>query len=231
MKKKRTLVLCALLCLLLTGCGIGRNVLDPPMRAVVTALNDADEQAFRAQLLMPDADAQELHALYADLRTEWEPVDPDAAKLMNFSITTTNGQTNGEGQYVFENGCSLSFAYSDDDYGTGITRIGVSHSEANSRAWSFFSTKTVVLLGCLLLCAACSIVTIVDIAGKRPPKFGWYILMALVSIPFPVRGYVVGIPAGAILWWCIRRVVLKRGAEAEPGAHTYTDTSRDPWEL
>lgn len=233
MKKKFAVLLLVLLCLLLAGCAFRKETLDPQMRAVVQALNDDDEQAFRALLLMPNADEQALHALYTDLHAGWSQTDPDTAKLVNYSVSITNGQTDGEGEYVFENGCSLSIRYYDGDYGKGITNIGVSHNASYSAAWELFGPQMLVFLLSSLVNAAFIVFTIVDISRRRPPKHGWYVVMALVTLPIPVHGYLAAFPVGAIVWWCIRRSVLQKSADAQESVslqHTYTDTSRDPWE-
>ena len=233
MKRKLLIALLAAMCLLLCGCAFHNKTLDGQMQAVVTALNEDDEAAFRELLLMPDAEEHELHTLYTDLRSEWEHAAPESAKLMNFSINHSAGEKHCEGKYLFENGCSLSFQYYEGDYGKGITKIGVSKSETNSKLWSIGS-ELVVYLICFLVNAVVILVTIVDIAVKRPPKYGWYILLALVSVPIFVQGYPLGLPVGAIVWWCIRRSVLRRKAAEQEGRtpqHRYTDTSRDPWEL
>ena len=60
-------------------------------------------------------------------------------------------------------------------------------------------------------------------------KYGWYV----VTAPIPVRSFLIGLPVGSIIWWCARRAVLRKKANAAEltlGAHPYTDTSRDPWE-
>ena len=92
-----------------------------------------------------------------------------------------------------------------------------------------------MFLICFLVNEVIILVTIVDIAVKRPPKYGWYIVLALVSVPLFLQSYPIGLPVGAIVWWCIRRSVLRRkAAEQElrtPQQHRYTDTSHDPWEL
>lgn len=233
MKKKFAVLLLVLMCLLLAGCAFRKEALDPQMRAVVQALNDDDEQAFRALWLMQDFDEQTLHTLYAHLHAGWTQTDPDTAKLVNYSVSITNGQKVGEGQYVFENGCSLSIRYYDGDYGKGITNIGVSHNASYSTAWELFGPQMLVFLLSSLVNAAFIVFTIVDISRRRPPKHGWYVVMALVTLPIPVPGYLAAFPAGAIVWWCIRRSVLQKSADAQESVslqHTYTDTSRDPWE-
>ena len=67
MKRRLLIALLAAMCLLLCGCAFHNKTLDGQMQAVVTALNEDDEAAFRELLLMPDAEEHELHTLYTDL--------------------------------------------------------------------------------------------------------------------------------------------------------------------
>lgn len=232
-KKRLAILLLAALCLLLAGCSFHNETLDAQMRAVVTALNAENETAFTKLLLMPEADESDLHALYTDLHGRWKPVDPDTAKLIGVNINIRSGEKTSEGNYIFENGQSLSFRYYEGDYGKGITAIGVSHSK-EFETGVYYGSGWIVTLICAVAGLAFVVVTIVDIARKKPRNYGWYFVMAVVTFSLRVNAFRITLPLGAIIWWCIRRSVLQKKAalqETVPQQHTYTDTSRDPWEL
>lgn len=130
MKKKLTILLLALLCLLLAGCSFHNETLDTQMREIVTALNERDEAAFTNLLFMPDTDAEQQHALYTELTENWKNSDPEASKLVSFNINIRSEEKDYDGEYILENGHAMRFHYYEGHAGKGISMISVSESDA-----------------------------------------------------------------------------------------------------
>ena len=64
----------------------------------------------------------------------------------------------------------------------------------------------------LVLSLLIMIVTIVDIVRKKPLKYGWFIVLALIILPFTVSGLAIALPVGALLYWCLRKSLMKKKA-------------------
>ena len=235
MKKKLLAAMLAVLCLLLCGCSFHNKTLDAQMRAVVAALNEDDEAAFAELLYLPEPGEEDVHALYSGLHELWIVSDPDTARMRNIQINTTNGEKHYTGDYIFDSGMALRISYYSGDFGSGIEEIAVGAHEAQSDTpLPRFDAHLIPLLASGVLSLIAVVVTIVDIVRKKPRNYGWFIVLAIVTFRLNLNDWRIVLPLGAIVWWCIRSSVLKNNGAAgryPPAGHTYTDTSRDPWEL
>ena len=219
--KKRCFALCllgilVLGCLGLAGCGIKHETLDEQMTRMVTALNEGDEAAFAA-LLYPGMEKEyDLHEFFSQLEEYWVPVSPEELSLVSFNIYTgTNGKSS-QGMYAVpgnEKINTLLLAYAETEEASGVSTIYLQQRDEQETA-AGKSVPEWILTG---LCAAVQILTIIDILVKKPRKFGWYILLALFFFNFALHlnevSFTLYIPLGAILYWCLRRKLLREKTE------------------
>ena len=61
----------------------------------------------------------------------------------------------------------------------------------------------------MIICFVVILVTIVDVIRQRPPKFGVYIVIALLFFSFRINEISLSIPIGAISYWCARKKILE----------------------
>ena len=215
--KRRFLALCllgilALGCLGLAGCGIKHEKLDEQMTRMVTALNEGDEAAFSA-LLYPGMEKEyDLHELFNQLEEYWVPVSPEELSLVSFDIYTGTGGKSSQGMYAVpgnEKINTLILAYAETEEGVGVATIYLQQRDGQESAAGKRNVPSLILS---VLCAAVQVLTIVDILVKKPRKYGWYILLALIFFNFSLylneTSITLYIPLGAILYWCLRKKLL-----------------------
>jgi hypothetical protein len=199
-------------CLGLAGCGIKHEKLDEQMALVVTALNEGDEAAFTA-LLYPGMEKEhDLHELFAQLEEYWVEVSPEELSLVSFDIYAGTGGKSSQGMYAVpgnEKINTLILAYAETDDGAGVSTIYLQQRDGQESA---AGKRNVLSLILSVLCAAVQILTIVDILVKKPRKYGWYILLALIFFSFTLHlngsALSLTVPLGAILYWCLRKKLL-----------------------
>lgn len=220
--KKRFLALCllgilALGCLGLSGCGFKNEILDEQMARMVTALNEGDEAAFTA-LLYPGMEKEyDLHELFAQLEEYWAPIAPEELSLVSFNIYAgTNGKSS-QGMYDVpgnERINTLLLVYAETEEASGVSTIYLQQRDGQEAAKGKGNVPSLILS---ILCAAVQILTIVDIVVKKPRKYGWYILLALFFFNFTLHlnemSFTLSIPLGAIVYWCLRKKLLREKAE------------------
>lgn len=215
--KRRFLALCllgilVLGCLGLAGCGIKHEKLDEQMARMVTALNEGDEAAFTA-LLYPGMEKEyDLHELFIQLEEYWVPVSPEELSLVSFNIYTGTDGKSSQGMYAVpgnEKINTLILAYAETDDGTGVSTIYLQQRDGQESAAGKRNVPSLILS---VLCAAVQVLTIVDILVKKPRKYGWYILLALIFFSFTLHlngsALSLTVPLGAILYWCLRKKLL-----------------------
>ncbi len=212
MKHLKGLVVCFFVALfsvfMLTGCSLKNDTLDSQAEALINALNAEDEESFTG-LLYP-SQGFDAHSFYTQFIDYWEPVNYEDVKLISINISNRNhsGQSVKayEGIYQLPRNdeySNLKIIYTVTDEGSGITDIYLGTFNAQTQ------TASTVNLVSMIICFVVILVTIVDVIRQRPPKFGVYIVIALLFFSFRINGISLSIPIGAISYWCARKKILE----------------------
>lgn len=219
MKYNRPLVLVLasllLLAFVLCGCTIHNETLDTQMQKAVTALNQKDTDALRQMLPADSVDEDAFLSDIEQLYSVWVPVDPSEAKLIQLNVTKSADQTVTRGVYSVpgneQYNCFQLICVKAKDGTAALNRFDLGWADANdlTAAGSPLGIAGVVLA---VISFVVIILTIIDIARKRPRKYGWYIVLALFTFFLSINGVRLTAPIGAIIYWCIRSSLLKKKA-------------------
>ena len=206
------------LSLVLGGCAIHNEMLDAQMQKTVTALNQKDTDTLRRMLPADGMDEESFLSDVEQLYSVWVPVDPSDAKLIQLNVTKSPDQTVTRGVYSVpgnEQYNCFQLIYVEMKDGTSVLNrfdLGRADSSEHSAAGSPLGIIGTVLA---VISFAVIIITIIDIARKRPRKYGWYIVLSLFTFFLLVNGVRLTAPVGAIIYWCIRGSLLQKKAAAE----------------
>lgn len=223
-KKPLMFVLASLLLLffILSGCAIHNETLDAQMQKAVTALNQKDTDTLRQMLPVDGIDEDAFLSDIEQLYSVWVPVDPSEAKLIQLNVTKSADQTVTRGVYSVpgneQYNCFQLICVKEKDGAAALSRFDLGWADTNvlSAAGSPLGIAGMVLAGISFVVI---ILTIVDIARKRPRKYGWYIVLALFTFFLSINGVRLTAPIGAIIYWCIRSSLLKKKAAFEAENH------------
>ena len=219
MKKRILSITFALMMVLalLAGCTLHNKTLDPVMQRTVEALNQNDMNALRAMISEDTVDDAAFTYFAEHLSDYWQPTEPEALRLVKLNVQKSPGQTTWSGGYLLPDGAEynfLSLVYTEDAEGHGeLLGLHLDQvDETQAAGISVHSPFGVAGLIYNLLCFAFIVFTIVDIARKRPIKYGWYIVLALVSFYMTFNGVRFSAPLGSIIYWAIRKGLLEKKA-------------------
>lgn len=204
--------------LVLAGCTTRNDKLDAQMQMAITALNQKDTDTLRQMLPAEGIDKKEFLSGLEQIYNNWEPCDPSEARLIQLNITKTTDQTITRGVYAVPgndqyNCIQLVYVESED----GTSSLNGFHLGWAEKSSSFTADSPLGIIGIIfaIITSVIIIVTVIDIARKRPRKYGWYIVLALVTFFLSVNGIRFTAPLGAIIYWCIRSSLLQKKAERE----------------
>ncbi len=236
-KQKRTaLLLCLLLvCLLfLTGCSAKNETLDAQLEQVLDVLDRGDEEAFVALFYPGIAPDSELHGFYAQFREVWTPLDREQIKLVSYNVQSSSNLNvhSSSGRKVFQGVYQLpredelsllEIIYVENEEGRGLTglRMGQPAEGASGSPDVWQSVN-------LVLCAVVIILTIIDVIRKKPVKFGWYIVIALIWFNFRFNSFSLTLPLGSIIYWCLRKRLLREKELLTNAAVPYSPPEAEP---
>lgn len=214
---RRLLALALLLgCLLLTGCALHNKTLDAQMTRVVQALNERDDSALRAMFDEKQLDDASFRSFARSLHVYWQKTDPEEIRLVQLNINKNSQQSVWSGTYVLPEGTEynvLRLVYAEDSAGHGsLQSLYLDKAEVPSAGIS------IVTILWYLLCAAFIVFTIVDVARKKPIKYGWFIALSLLTFFLRKNGAQVTVPLGAVIYWCIRKSLLRQKAARDAAA-------------
>ena len=219
MKKRILSITFALLMVLalLTGCALHNKTLDPVMQRTVEALNQNDMNTLRAMVSEETVDDAAFTYFAEHLSDYWQPTEPEALRLVQLKVQKSPGQTTWSGGYLLPDGAEynlLSLIYAEDGEGRGeLLGLHLDQLDASESAEvSLQSPFGVAALIFSILCFAFIVFTIVDIVRKRPIKYGWDIVLALVSFYMTFNGVRISAPLGSIIYWAIRKGLLEKKA-------------------
>lgn len=216
MKKRNCILgfLCLLLCcLLLTGCSekMKSDTLDAQLEQVLDALNRGDEEAFLT-LFYPGADSQlDLHQFYAQFRDVWIPTEQNQTELVRYNVNSSSKQTYFQGIYRLPRSdeySHLEIDYLETEEGRGLTGLKMGSFSEQSSGTAGTRQKIYNALYLVLL-----LLTVVDIIRKKPTKYGWWIVLTFIFFRIRINRFALAIPVGAIVYWCLRKRLLKEKAE------------------
>ncbi len=207
-----------ILSLVLSGCAIHNETLDAQMQKAISALNQKDNDALRQMLPVDGIDEEAFQADLEQLYNVWVPTDPSEAKLVQLNVIKSPDQTGMRGVYLVpgnEQYNCVQLIYIETKDGTdALNRIELGWADNNNPAAAgtpLGITGTVLAV----ISFAVIILTIIDIARKRPRKYGWYIVLSLFTFFLSVNGVRLTAPLGSIIYWCIRSALLQKKAVAE----------------
>ena len=223
---KKKLWVCLLLCVLtvalLSGCGLHNEVLDREMQILCDCIETGDAEALRARF-HPDAllNDQTFAEWFGNVQSVWRPIDSDRIDLTNLNVSTSNSAAGTiktyTGVYLFEyveDPCTLTLVYLEANGGKGLTNASFASAEVLKGTSYYISLAVVVIL------AALAVFTVIDIIQKKPRLYGlWIALVLLAHLTFILNTadyrIRIGIPIGAIIYWCVRKKLIKRRKERE----------------
>ena len=215
------LLLIALLigCLALSGCSIHSKTLDPVMEQVLTALNTQDRDAMKS-MLDPSLPEAELETGLEQMLEIWRETDPAEARLGNLQVERSGSWERHTGVYWLPetedyNAIQLVYEITDGEGTLRYIHLGTADSAG-------VPNRMTVLM--ILPVLALILFTIIDILRKKPRKYGFLIIIALITVPLPVASVQLAIPVGSALYWCLRKQLLRKKAEAEQ-SESGTDTT------
>ena len=223
---KRPLILVITSLLLLTfilcGCTIHNETLDIQMQKAVTALNQKDTDALRQMLPIDSVDEETFLSDLEQLYSVWVPVNPSEVKLIQLNVTKSADQTVTRGVYSVpgneQYNCFQLICVKAKDGTAALNRfdLGWADTSALSAAGSPLGIAGMVLA---VISFIVIVFTIIDIARKRPRKYGWFIVLALFTFFLSINGVRLTAPLGAIIYWCIRSSLLKKKAALDADNH------------
>jgi len=230
---------CALLLLicLLSGCRY-TNTLNDQLALVADTVNANDAEAF-VSLFYPGIIPEEsLLTFFEQIHSYGQTMDISEAKMFSFNYKSAASAGHREishsGTYLLymdQSLCQFSLQYVEADGVAGLVSMHI-----NKLADTPLPLSLVWGLSIALLIAAFGllIITIVDICRKKPRRYALWILLCLL---FYIRCSILGIRfpllLGVILYWCLRKTLLRRKAKAAarqasaedmPADHVTTDT-------
>ena len=201
-------------CMVLTGCALKNETLDSKVKQVVDSLNAQDEESFIG-LLYP-SQGYDTHAYYSLFIEYWKPINYEEVKLLNIKVSSNieSGKQikTYEGIYQLprdDQYNNLRIVYTETEDARGITDLYLGKFSTTTNSTSIMSW---IIRG---ICFAFIVITIVDVIRKRPPKFGIYIVIALLFFSLRINNLSVMIPLGAISYWCARKAILKKKEETD----------------
>ena len=214
-RKLTTLLLFALLlgCTMLSGCTLHNKTLDPLMQKVVTALNHQDIDSLRS-LVHPEITDEAFEAGMAEIMDIWQVMDPAEAKLVQLNFQKSAGRSVTQGIYLLKETPDynvMQLIYEKTDGAGYLISLRLAQAEIGF-PMNLDQPLGIASLVLLVLSLLIMIVTIVDIVRKKPLKYGWFIVLALIILPFTVSGLAIALPVGALLYWCLRKSLMKKKA-------------------
>ena len=202
------------LVLFLSSCSENDVLIKEKKDIVISCLNDHDLDGLQ-NLFYPDRFSnEELEANLQEIADIWHPVDADDARLIRFNsrIQIYNDQRFNlcEGVYrlpgdMAQYALYISFEEINDTKGiTDIHMIPLSDSPIS----------LIIRIACFCFIAF----SIVDVVIKKPRKYGCYILLCLMNIPYNINeATFAAIPVGAAIYWFLRKNLMKEKASMKTG--------------
>jgi len=212
------IVVLTLLAAMLSGCSFKNKVLDAQMEAALVHLNNGDAEAMY-QLMYPDAIEEQAFSEGFDLIMQiWQEKQPDDLKLVRFYVDAKAQadfrQKTYEGFYKTTFGEEIRYIYlryADTSEGSGIVNLNIlAENEVSGVEVSTESIVSLISEGIFLLIA---VITIIDVIRKKPRRYGWFIVLAMLRSSFTSGGMTIVIPVGAMIYWGIRSKLLRKKAE------------------
>ncbi len=211
------LVALVLACMAFSGCGFKNETLDGEARLLVSALNEGDEESFRALLYPGWEEQMDLHELFLQIKEHWVPLAPEDLQLSSFHVRASGNKSGHnksiQGVYPLpgnEEYPAMLLVYSDTEEGKGLSSVYLLNEAPDAAAqepqpvWRWLLSS---------LCIIIQILTVIDILVKKPRKYGWYIILALLFFTFTHRTdqftIQFSIPWGAFLYWGMRNKLLR----------------------
>lgn len=202
----------------LCGCSFKNETLDAEMAKAVTNLNVRDGEALFGQfypIIEKDAFLEALDPIYA----VWQETDPSTVKLVNINIkkNSVNGEPQKiiQGVYALDLGETpyyLSLVYLEKAGESGLYNLNL--NEAQTAGGMSISTASILSIAVLVVLWALILITVIDILRKRPRRWGWYVLWAIVlTVNITLNGFAIPLPIGVLNYWCRRKGLLRRKAE------------------
>ena len=234
-KKKLAVLMAAVLacCLFLSGCAVKNETLDAQLDRTLAALNQDDREAFFA-LLYPGLESNiDLDEGYRQIREIWIPTERENVELVRYNVNASPQQKAYQGIYRLPR--SDEFAYLEIDYletkeGRGLVGLHMGMiEEPEQKTYGVGQWINIVLYAAFVL------FTVVDVIRKKPRKYGWYIVLALLYFRLRINSFSVSLPLGSIIYWCIRKKLLREkeaaamtpAAPSEPLAPDAFDAKQD----
>ncbi len=203
-------------CLLLSGCAKQMSESNETMRQIVQAFNDGDADAVYRMFPPNSIDEKAFDAFFSETLEGWQKVDPQEVRAIGFNINTKGGASTTQMTFLLpgdmENNVMQFEIESTKEHGTYLSSLnfGTLPEDYNTSGGTLQKISTPVLIWDLV-CFVFLIFTIVDIVRKKPKGYGWFIALAvLLSIPVTIGGAACSVPVGVILWWCLRKVLMKK---------------------
>lgn len=218
--KRKWIALAAvlLLTLVLGGCSFKNKVLDGQMEIVLACLNNQDAETLYQRMYPGIVDEQTFSAGLKQIQEIWQPTQQEDVKLVRLNVNTSikadYSEKNYQGVYKLtlnDEPYYVYLYYAETSEGKGIVSLNVSpQTDASGVEVSQASVISLVFTVVFWLAAA---VTVIDVIRKKPRRYGWYILLALLNISIRLNGMKVVLPIGAIVYWGIRGKLLRKKAE------------------
>lgn len=203
-------------CLLLSGCAKQMSESNDMMRQIVQAFNAGDADAVYRLFPPNSIDEKGFDAFFAEALEGWQKVDPEEVRAIGFNINTKNGTSVTQMTFLLpgdmENNVMQFEIETTKEHGTYLSSLnfGTLPEDYNTSGGTLQKISTPALIWDLA-CFVFLIFTIVDIVRKKPKGYGWFIALAvLLSIPVTIGGAACSVPVGMILWWCLRKVLMKK---------------------
>ena len=212
------IVALGLLAVMLSGCSFKNKVLDAQMEMALAALNDGNSEKMY-QLIYPGAmEERAFDEGFDQIMQAWQEKQPEDLKLVRFYVNSKVQadfrQKTYEGIYKMTLGdesCYIYLLYADTSEGSGIVNLNLlSEDEVSGVEISAFSIVSLVFEVLFWLIV---VFTIIDIIRKKPRRYGWYIVLALLRVTLRTGELALIVPVGVIIYWGIRRNLLRKKAE------------------
>lgn len=202
--------------LVLGGCTIHNDTLDAQMQKIITALNEKDTDTLRQMLPDDGIEEEQFLSDVEQLYSIWTPMDPSEARLIQLNVTKSPEQTVIRGIYsvpeTSQYNCVQLISVEPKGESAVLNNFNVGWVNSDT---ADHSPLNIIGIALSLISFAVIVFTIVDIARKRPKKYGWYIVLALFTFFLSVNGVRLTAPVGAIIYWCIRGSLLQKKAAEE----------------